>query len=265
MIKNIILILLLGPLMVFAQADFKFERTIKGDIQDFYVDNLNYIYLLSNDGQLKKLNPSGDSMAVFNNVRKYGKLHSVDVSNPLKILLYYKDFNTIVVLDRFLNIRTSIDLRKESLFQVKSIGQAYDNNIWIYDEQESKIKKVGDDGKIIDQFTDFRLLFDTVPSPQYIIDQDRQLYLYDPATGVFIFDYYGALKRQLPFKQWKDFAVINRSLFGRDDDFLYRYEPGTLNLQQFPLTPAMKSAKKVVVGQGKIYLQEDNQLNVFTF
>ena len=123
--------------MLNAQTEFRFESSISGDIQDFYVDNLNNIYLVYNEGRLKKVSPKGDSLAVFNDVRKFGKLSSVDVSNPLKIILYYKDFSTIVVLDRFLNIRNSIDLRKESLFQVRSVGQSYDNNIWIFDEQES--------------------------------------------------------------------------------------------------------------------------------
>lgn len=265
MIFRLLFILLLGPLMLKAQTAFRFESRISGDIQDFYVDNLNNIYLVYNEGRLKKVSPKGDSLAVFNDIRKFGKLSSVDVSNPLKIILYYKDFSTIVVLDRFLNIRNSIDLRKESLFQVRSVGQSYDNNIWIFDEQESKIKRIADDGRIIDQFTDFRLLFDTVPAPVNIVDQDKQLYLYDPLTGVYVFDYYGSLKRSLPFKGWKDFAVINKSIFGRDEEYLYRYEPGTLDLQKLKLSPEMKTAKKIVVGPGKVYMLQDNQVSVFVF
>ena len=40
--------------------------------------------------------------AVFNDVKKFGQATLIDVSNPLKVLLYYRDFATIVVLDRFL-------------------------------------------------------------------------------------------------------------------------------------------------------------------
>ncbi|MGZ5253643.1 MAG: hypothetical protein ACXWV4_04685, partial [Flavitalea sp.] len=76
-------------MMLYAQTEFRFESRISGDIQDFYVDNLNNIYLVYNEGRLKKVSPKGDSLAVFNDVRKFGKLSSVDVSNPLKILLYY--------------------------------------------------------------------------------------------------------------------------------------------------------------------------------
>jgi len=85
-----------------AQNDtlFKRVRYIKGDIKAFGVDNLENIYVLSSLGQLKKLNEKGDSVAVFNDIKKYGEASQIDVSNPLKVLLYYRDFSTIVILTR---------------------------------------------------------------------------------------------------------------------------------------------------------------------
>ena len=251
----------------FAQADrsFTFQRSIPGTFTDFTVDNLGNLYLISQNGQLKKYSPTGDSMAVFNNLRRYGKLHSVDISNPLKLLLYYRDFQTVVILDRFLNTRSTVDLRKAGLYQVKAVAQSYDNNIWIYDEQESKLKKVGDDGHILDQSTDFRLLFDSVPSPAYIIDQNKQLYLYDSSKGVYIFDYYGAFKKRIQFTGWTDFAVINQTILGRDGKFLYRYEPGTLDLKQFPLPVYMLAAKKIVLGPSALYTLDEKGINVYAY
>ena len=149
---------------------FVFNKLAGEQVTDFTVDNLGNLYILNSTGQIKKMGPDGDSIAVFNNVRQYGKLYLMDVTNPLRVLLYYRDFGTIVVLDRFLNTRATIDLRKQQLFQVNAIGQSYDNNIWVYDELESKLKRVGEDGRIIDQSTDFRLIVDTAPSPQFIVD-----------------------------------------------------------------------------------------------
>src|SRR5687767_14903264 len=132
----ILIFTLLAAGSTMAQQDslFRFEKSFEGSVADFTVDNLGNMFLLYQNGQLKKLRSNGDSMGVFNNVRRFGKLHSVDVSNPLKVLLYYKDFSTIVILDRFLNERSTLDLRRQNLLQVKTIGQAYDNSIWIFDE-----------------------------------------------------------------------------------------------------------------------------------
>jgi len=101
------------PVCVMAQHDSLFVRNkiIKGEFTDFTVDNLNYIYLFNSSGQLKKLKPNGDSLAVYNDIRRFGKVHSIDVSNPLKVLLYFKDFGTVVVLDRQLGRRDILDLQ----------------------------------------------------------------------------------------------------------------------------------------------------------
>ena len=79
--------------MAGAQTDtsFKLVKIINGDIVGFTVDNLDNIYLLSSTNQVKKLNANGDSIAVFNNVKKFGQASLIDVSNPLKVLLYYRD------------------------------------------------------------------------------------------------------------------------------------------------------------------------------
>jgi hypothetical protein len=244
---------------------FRLKRSYRGDIVDFTVDNLGNCFIVSSSGQIKKLNNEGDSAGVFNDVRRYGKLFSIDASNPLKVLLYFKNFGTVLVLDRFLNVRSTIDLRKQNLFQVKTIGQAYDNNIWVFDEQESKLKKVGDDGKVIDQSADFRMIFDSMPSPQVIVDQEKLVYLYDSTKGVYLFDYYGAFKSRMIFPGWSDFTVINKTMFGRNGDFLYRYEPGTLNLQKFPINRAIRDARKIKITNTFLYALQEGVIEVYAY
>lgn len=244
---------------------FVFNKLAGEQVTDFTVDNLGNLYMVSNTGQLKKMGPAGDSIAVFNNVRQYGKLYLIDVTNPLRVLLYFRDFGTIVVLDRFLNTRTTIDLRKQQLFQVNAIGQSYDNNIWVYDELESKLKRVGEDGRVVDQSTDFRLIVDTAPSPQFIVDQNRLVFLYDSLKGVYMFDYYGSFKNRIQLKGWSDFTVIGNVMYGRDANMLYRYEPGTLNLQNYPIPIAMRDAQKIKITPGNLYVLRNNRLEVFSY
>ncbi|MHA4843370.1 hypothetical protein ACX0G7_04345 [Flavitalea antarctica] len=258
-------LLMSAPLVQAQDTLFRLKRSYRGDIVDFTVDNLGNCFIVSSSGQIKKLNSEGDSAGVFNDVRRYGKLFSIDASNPLKVLLYFKNFGTVLVLDRFLNVRSTIDLRRQNLFQVKTIGQAYDNNIWVFDEQESKLKKVGDDGKVIDQSADFRMIFDSMPSPQVIIDQEKLVYLYDSTKGVYMFDYYGAFRNRLLFQGWSDFTVINKTMFGRNGDFLYRYEPGTLNLQKFPISRGIRDASKIKITNTFLYALHEGVIEVYAY
>ena len=253
------------PFLLRGQESFRLAAQIEGSYSDFTVDALNNIYLLDKNGQLKKRSAVGDSMGVFNEVRKFGKLSSIDVSNPLKTLLFYRDFSTLVALDRFLGRRNTLDLRKIGLYQVRAVSLAYDNGYWVYDELEARVKHLGENGDLQDQFTDLRLLFDSVPAPVRIVDQNKYLYLYDPAKGFFIFDYYGSFKRKIPLAGWKDFTVINSLLYGYDETNVYRYDPANLSLQAYPLGQRFSGAQKIRVTSDFFYVLKAERLEVYRY
>ena len=52
-----------------------------GEIKDFTTDNLGNIYLLNSANEIKKVNERGDSIAVYNDVRRYGRVFSIDATN----------------------------------------------------------------------------------------------------------------------------------------------------------------------------------------
>jgi hypothetical protein len=245
-------------------ASFVLTLTISQDIVEFTVDNLGNIYVLNGGNQLKKISAKGDSLAVFNDVRRYGNIASIDVTNPLKILVYYRDFTTIIELDRFLNIINTIDLRNQNILQAKAVALAYDNNVWVFDELDAKLKRIGDDGSLVDQTTDFRQLFDTVPDPSFICDREGLVYLYDPVKGVYIFDHYGSLKTHLDLPGWKDFDVIGKNLLGRDDGKFYRYQQGTLNMQEEPIPAAYLDASHIHITPTVIYVLKKNGLEIYS-
>jgi hypothetical protein len=177
------------------------------------------------------LNAKGDSIGVYNDVRRFGRIYSIDASNPLKVLVYYKDFSTIVVLDRLLNVRNTIDLRKQNILQVRAVTTSYDNNIWLFDEMDSRIKKIDDNGRVVLQSNDFRQVYDKTPSPEVMYDRDGQLYLYDPKKGLLVFDYYGAQKNNFPLLLFADMQVIDKNtITARDTNKVIVFKPATLQL-----------------------------------
>jgi hypothetical protein len=198
-------------------------KSIQGDYKSFELDNLGNVYLITNSNQLKKLNSNFDSVATFNDTRRYGTLSFVDVSNPLKLLLFYKDFSTILVLDRFLNVINTIDLRKQGILQISSIATSYDNKIWCYDEVENKLKKIDDNGDILFESTDFRMLFDNPLSVQKIFDTNGKVYCYNKQTGLLVFDYYGGLRHKYSILNLDDVDIVNTSLTGYKKDSLINY------------------------------------------
>lgn len=248
-----------------AQADttFKLLKVMSGDITAFTVDNLDNVYILNSRNQLKKFDLNGDSVAVFNNVKKYGQASLIDVSNPLKVLLYYKDFATIVMLDRFLNVRNTIDLRKQNILQVKAIGQSYDNNIWIYDELDNKLKKIGDDGKLLQETPDFRLLLGNAITPVKIFDENKYVYIYDSIYGVYVFDYFGSLKNNIMIDHWHNFKVAGKFIFGSRADTLFRYEISTFRLDEWKMPSEILQSSIFNFTSARLYALKKDGLEVY--
>ncbi len=249
-----------------AQDDslFRFLKKLQYPISSFTVDNLGELYIINTDNQLKKYNERGDSIGVFNQVTKYGKLSYVEAQNPWKAILFYQNYSTIVLLDKYLNVLTSINLRQQNIFKVKAVTTAYDNNIWLYDEQENKLKKIDDTGNKLFESVDFRLLFDSVPTPQKIIDDGGFVYLYDPEKGLYIFDYYGSFKSRLPFLNWTDVTVIDKSIYGFDKNNLYRYAPPLPDIKRYVLPVALQNNSSLKVSNRKIYILKNKQLEIYS-
>jgi hypothetical protein len=247
-----------------AQKDslLKWYKTYEQTALDFNADQMGNLYLVTPAGRVKKISEKGDSLAIFNLSKRYGKLTAIDVANPLKILLFYKDFSTIIVTDRVLNITNTIDLRKKNIYQVKTVATSYDGQIWFYDEQEAKIKKINEKGEITFQSVDLRQVLSDLPAPQKMIDIDNLLYLYDPQKGIFIFDDYGAFKTKIAIQGWNSVVVFNQTVYGFRNDSILKLQKGRLFSKMIPFGKKQRPAK-MVVAAGKIYFLFEKEIRVY--
>jgi hypothetical protein len=250
-----------------AQKDssFQFQKTWKVSGGQLAVDNLSNLYVINNDEQLKKYSPAGDSIAVYNEMKRFGKLHTIDVSNPLKLLLYYKDFATVVVLDRLLALRTSLDLRRHNIQQASAIGLSYDNNIWVFDALNYKLKKLDEQGNQQMETEDFRTLFGNSFNPVTIIDQNNSVYLYDPAVGVYQFDHFGTFQKKHPITNWQNIAIIGKHIVGISNNGLYVYNTSTLLEHQYQFPSSFGSFSQYIIGNTALFGLDKEAVHKYSF
>ncbi len=250
-----ILLMFLLPLYSISQQDssFRLIRTLKGDIREFTTDNLDNVYVLTSRNQVIKYNAAGDSVAVYSDVKKYGRPSLIDVSNPLRLLIYYSDFSTVVMLDRFLNMVHVTDLRKKGIWQARAIGQSYDNNIWVFDEAEARLKKMDGQGTLLMETPDTRLLLSRSIAPVKVFDENKYVYLYDSLQGIFVFDYFGAFKNGILVQGWQHLKVSGNFIFGSRADTLYRYEISTFLTDEWPMPDPVKNSKSFSFSAARFY------------
>ena len=78
---------------------------------------------------------SGQKTYTYTNLR-FGEIHSVDISNPLKIVVFYRNFNTVVLLDNRLNELETISFEANISFVRKSSG----HHLWRYNADAQQLE-----------------------------------------------------------------------------------------------------------------------------
>lgn len=110
---------------------------VRLNADDFFgEDNLGYYYF-SKDNTLIKV--KDNEKYQYKNVA-LGKIKKIDFQNPLRLLLFYEDFNTIIALDSQCNELQKLFL-SETPFLITSsaAGSAIQNNYWIFDQNTQQL------------------------------------------------------------------------------------------------------------------------------
>lgn len=89
-------------------------------------DLMGNIYYVKNNIFYKK---NKTETLTYSNVN-YGDLFSADLQNPFKIVLFYKDYNTVIILDNKLNELTPAITFSGT--NISLVNFASENNLWIY-------------------------------------------------------------------------------------------------------------------------------------
>ncbi|APY12807.1 hypothetical protein BWZ22_08870 [Seonamhaeicola sp. S2-3] len=102
--------------------DFKADSIIS-------IDNFGSVYYLKNNTFYKK---SNNKTISYNNLQ-LGNISSAHSYNPLKINLFYKDFNTVLVLDNRLAEIFKIDFNNIQPYKnISHISSGFDNTLWVF-------------------------------------------------------------------------------------------------------------------------------------
>lgn len=98
-------------------------------------DNQNNQYGIKNNVIIKRSTTDFE----YKNIG-LGKITHIDFQNPLQIVIFYKNFNTVVLLDNQLNELKRIDFNlNPELIQLEAVGLSAQNQLWIYDGITNRI------------------------------------------------------------------------------------------------------------------------------
>ncbi len=188
-----------------------------------YVDELDQIYTISASNTILKHDEKGEVRFEYSD-NTLGAISVFDVSNPMQILAFHKDFQVVKIFDRTLTLNSKIDLNQLNLFEIKTVASANDNRIWIFDELNQELLKIDKGGKIQGRNNDLRLRLQENASPYQMIDFQNKVYLFDAKHGVLIFNAFGEYVNQRPFSHLGQFTYSQGKLFYLREGTLIAYD-----------------------------------------
>ena len=113
------------------------SKTLSTDNSLKSIDNLNATYSIVENTLIKNAN---DITINYNNVQ-LGQIESINTFNPLKINLFYRDFNTVIILDNRLTEIFKIDFNVNKNYKyVSHISTGYDNTIWVFNQDNQQLE-----------------------------------------------------------------------------------------------------------------------------
>ncbi len=183
------------------EANAKYTLMFTQDIKAKFLttDKLQHSYLVTQEDELLKIDKEGKTLYTYSNF-EWGNISHVDATNPFNILLYYGDFQTVVILDRTLNPTHIFDLFQTNAPIIQAIGMSDDQNVWIYDEANFRLKKINTEGEIIFDSNDLSLNFSADISPTFLLESDGLVFLVEENKTVHIFDNFAKFRQVAPYK-----------------------------------------------------------------
>ncbi|MDP4267210.1 MAG: hypothetical protein Q8880_07235 [Bacteroidota bacterium] len=244
----------------FNEYCFTFVNKIPCTAKAFTSDNLGNVYCT--DGEhIIKYNSKGELQNTFSDYT-LGPITSIDASNPLKIIVFYKDFNSILILNNKLSPNgDNINLNALNILLPTLVCTSHDNGFWVYDSQNTTLYRF-DSNLQQNQKTEYiQNLLSIKLNPTAIIEEGNFLYLNNPETGILIFDIYGSYIKTIPLKNIKLHQIVNDNIIYSQDNTLKVFN--TKLLSDKILNIPISNPISLRIEKTKAFIMTSSEINVY--
>lgn len=254
--------LLLFPIYSFCPQSNPSRSIISESADMLITDNIGNSYLISGD-HIRKFNPSGVFQKEFSN-KNFGAITTADATNPLRILLFYRDFSRILFLDNTLS-QNGEPVQLEALgFPIATLTcTSYDNGTWIYDQQNFELIRMNRNLQIQQRTGNLAQQLGINLQPNFILEKDNRLFLNNPSTGILIFDVFGTYSKTIPIKNLNHFQVDDDAIVWYQNPQIRRYELLT-NEESVYEQPSDSSAVDMRLEKGSVFVQYKDSTIIYS-
>lgn len=244
---------------IFSFAQLKELNRQVVDAQCFDIDKLGNFYFV-NDNVLKKTDSKlefGESYDVYS----LGDISLIDVSNPLKILLFYKDFNAILFVDNNLSELTDpILLDDTEYYSVDAVATNQYGGFWIYNSLDASVIGLDKDLELVQEGVNLLSVVGGAEIIEMKLSTDY-IALHFKSNEIVVLDKFANYYTKYPVSKDSQFDIDNNKLFiiGSDGLKIIDLERKKSDLIQLSLS----DIRDMAVSANKVYILAENSLITF--
>ncbi len=223
------------------------------------IDQYGHVYFLKN----RMLHKQGvDGNFVFNDLQ-LGRITSVDIINPLKIVVFFQDTNTVVLLDNKLNEIQRINFNMTSPFiNIGAATTAGNNSLWIFnlDTQQLELYNYTMRSKnTVSQPISGQLLS--------LVSNFNYCYVLTPHK-LRAYNVYGSFLNEIEVADYDAVKQENANIILRKSDSLYLIVDFALHKtktpsEAIPLQMPQLNIKDFYLSEELLYIYDGKQLHTF--
>jgi hypothetical protein len=146
------------------------------------------------------------------------------VSDPYKVLLFYRDQQKVVFLDNTLSEISIRDLTHSGNSYFSCLSRSIEGDLWAYEINSQKLLNLNEDMEILNE--SFPLYQEGISgiSPESIGVGIENVILGDSDSGVLVFDHLGNYQKKLPIFSFSYLKNLGRFIFYYKEDGFYTYD-----------------------------------------
>ncbi len=261
MMRKLLYLLLFISSTAFSQGKFTLIKTIDTGSDFFTSDNQCNVYVVKGN-ELTKYDKTGKELYKYSN-KNFGNINFVDASSMLRILVFYKDFLQVVLLDNTLStIGDPINFEKVGFQQTQLVCSSHNNGVWIYDQQNFELLRFDQNVNKTQQTGNLTSVLNVALLPDFLLEHDNKVYLNNPLSGIMIFDVYGTYYKTIAVKNALSIQPIGDWVYYKENDKIKSYNIKTTEEKEFNIP--LSNILNFRLEMGVLILQTKNAISLFS-
>jgi len=183
------------------------------------VDRRGDFYLAFKNGTVAKYDTAGTEVLNYS-PRRLGQVTLIDPWNPLKTFLFYEEFQSIVILDRFMSPSIEYDLTGKSQSFIRLACPSQDNSFWLIDESYNGLIKFDPIEQKIQSKIPFNLSVPVTGEILFIREYQNVLFASLSDGGIAYFDNLGSFLGKIEAPPCPYFGFFKNKIYLKGDDGL---------------------------------------------